>query len=80
MHQWGAASEALVAAADVGLIVEAVRGLPDFGEEPTGRGHRPSWAYAHVPDEWALCVGCWQPIVAQQLGTEVCPGPRKPAA
>lgn len=77
--QWGAVSEALVAAAvNVGLIAEVAKGLPDVGEEPTVSGHRPSWLNAGVPGGWALCVNCWQPIVVQQLGTELCPGPRKP--
>jgi hypothetical protein len=77
--RWGAVSEALVAAAvNVGLIDEVARGLPDVGKEPTAPGHRPSWLNAQVPDGRALCVGCGQPIVAQQLGTELCPGPRKP--
>lgn len=78
VRQWGAVSEALVAAAvNVGLIEELAKGLPDVGEEPTASGHRPSWLNAPVRDGWALCVICWQPIVVQQLGTELCPGPRK---
>ena len=76
VHQWGTVAEALVAAAvHVGVVDEVARGLPDVGEEPTARGHRPSWLNAQVPDGWALCVGCWQPIVARQLGTELCPEP-----
>lgn len=72
--------EPLVAAVDVTLIEGAARDLEDFGEEPpTKRGHRPSWAYPQVPDGLALCVGCWRPIAAQQLGGELCPGSRKAA-
>ena len=68
----------VVPAIDLTLIEGAARDLHDLVEEPTVRGHRPSWAYAQVPDGLALCVGCWRPIAAQQLGGERCPGPRKP--
>jgi hypothetical protein len=81
VHQWGAVSEALVAAAVNGGLIEEVAGrLADVGKKPTAPGHRPSWLNVQVPDGWALCASCWQPVEAQQLGTEVCPGPRKPHA
>ena len=70
----------VAAALDITLIEGAGRDLQDLVEEPTIRGHRPSWSYAQVPDGLALCVGCWQPIAAHQLGGERCPGPRKPGA
>jgi len=38
-------------------------------------GHRPSWRYP-FPNGLALCVGCWRPITARQLGGEACPGRR----
>jgi hypothetical protein len=77
MNQVSTAPEALVVTAvNVALIEGATQDLADFGEEPVARGHRPSWAYAQVPDGWALCVGCWRPIAARQLGAELCPGPR----
>jgi len=66
----------VVTVTDAALIEGATKDLPDFGEEPVARGHRPSWAYAQVPEGWALCVGCWRPIAARQLGTELCTGPR----
>ncbi|HEY7205626.1 MAG TPA: hypothetical protein VIA61_15065 [Methylomirabilota bacterium] len=69
-----------VTAVDITLIEGAARDLEDLGPEPTIRGHRPSWAYAQVPEGLALCVGCWRPIAAQQLGGERCPGVRKPQA
>ncbi len=34
-------------------------------------GHRPSSRYP-IPDGLALCLGCWRPITAQQLGGERC--------
>jgi hypothetical protein len=70
----------VVTAGDITLIEGAARDLHDLGEEPTTHGHRPSWAYSQIPDGLALCVGCWRPIAAQQLGGERCPGPRKPQA
>jgi len=39
-------------------------------------GHRPSWRYP-FPNGLALCVGCWRPITARQLGVERCLGIRK---
>jgi hypothetical protein len=65
-------------AVDITLIEGAAQDLHDFLEEPTIQGHRPSWAYSQVPDGLALCVGCWRPIAARQLGGERCPGPRNP--
>lgn len=70
----------VAAALDITLIEGAGRDLQDLVAEPTIHGHRPSWAYAQVPDGLALCVGCWQPIAAHQLGGEPCPGPRKQEA
>ena len=67
----------VVTAVDISLIEGAVRDLQDLCEEPTIHGHRPSWAYSQIPEGFALCVGCWRPIAAQQLGGERCPGPRK---
>lgn len=70
----------VVTGVDITLIEGAARDLEDLGEESTIRGHRPSWAYSQVPDGLALCVGCWRPIAARQLGAERCPGPPKPQA
>jgi hypothetical protein len=70
----------VVTTLDVNLIEGAARDLQDLGEEQMIHGHRPSWAYSQVPDGFALCVGCWRPIAAQQLGGERCPGPPKPYA
>src|SRR4029450_5996447 len=70
----------VVTGVDITLIEGAARDLEDLDEEATIRGHRPCWAYCQVPDGLALCVGCWRPIAARQLGAERCPGPPQPQA
>lgn len=60
------------------LIEDAVRDLQEFRETIMAPGHWPSWDYMQeVPDGLALCVGCWRPIAASQLGVEPCPGARR---
>jgi hypothetical protein len=63
----------IVGAATIALIEGAVRDLKDFKEEILAPGHSPSWGYPQIPDGLALCVGCWRPITARQLGGERCP-------
>jgi len=58
-------------AANVALI------LAEFREQIMTPGHWPSWTYPQIPDGLALCVGCWRPITAPQLGVEPCPGARR---
>ena len=65
----------LVGVAAVTLIEAAARDLED--EKIMVPGHWPSWSYPRVPDGLALCVGCWRPIMALQLGVEPCPGARR---
>lgn len=62
---------------DIALIEGAARDLEDFSEEIRTSGHWPSWGYPLLPDGLALCVGCWRPIAALQLGMEPCPGARR---
>jgi hypothetical protein len=64
----------LVGVAAVTLIEAAARDLEDFSEKIMAPGHWPSWTYPQVPDGLALCVGCWRPIMALQLGVKPCPG------
>jgi hypothetical protein len=66
----------ILGAATVALIEGAIRDLEDFGGEIMTPGHWPSWTYPEVPDGLALCLGCWRPITAWQLGVESCPGAR----
>lgn len=61
---------------NVALIEDAARDLEEFSERIITPGHWPSWNYTQVPDGLALCVGCWRPITASQLGVEPCPGAR----
>jgi hypothetical protein len=65
----------LVGVAAVTLIEAAARDLED--EKIMAPGHWPSWSYPKAPDGLALCVGCWRPIMALQLGVEPCPGARR---
>jgi hypothetical protein len=39
-------------------------------------GHRPSWRYP-FPNGLALWVGCWRPIMARQLGWNLCLRPAR---
>jgi len=68
----------ILGAANVALIEDAARDLEDVREETLTPGHWPSWIYP-LPDGVALCVGCWQPITARQLGGERCPGTKRRA-
>jgi hypothetical protein len=61
----------------IALIEAAARDLEEFREKIMGPGHWPSWTYRHIPDGLVLCVGCWRPITAAQLGIEPCPGARR---
>jgi hypothetical protein len=45
-----------------------------FGAKPQRVGRLPSFRFAQIPDGFALCVACWQPIIARQLGFEWCSG------
>ena len=67
----------IMGAATIALIEGAVRDLTDFNEEILTPGHSPSWGYPQIPDGLALCVGCWRPITARQLGVESCPGAQR---
>jgi len=67
----------LVGVAAVTLIEAAARDPEDFNEEILTAGYWPSWSYPRVPDGLALCVGCWRPIMALQLGVDPCPGARR---
>lgn len=58
----------------VALIADAAHNLPDVDRGAQAPGHWPSWLYPDVPDGLALCLGCWRPITAGQLGVEPCPG------
>jgi hypothetical protein len=62
----------------IALIEGAVRDLEGFSEEVMTPllGHWPSWDYP-LPDGLALCVACWRPITARQLGVESCRGARR---
>ena len=62
---------------NIALIEDAARDLQDFSERIIASGHWPSWSYPQVRDGLALCVGCWRPIMARQLGVEPCPGARR---
>ena len=64
-------------AAYVALIEDAARDLAEFREQIMTPGHWPAWTYPQIPDGLALCVGCWRPITAPQLGVEPCPGARR---
>jgi len=61
----------------IALIEDAARDLEAFSEMTMTPGHWPSWSYEQVPDGLALCLGCWRPITAPQLGVEPCPGARR---
>ena len=61
------------------LVEAAARDLERHCEVIPEPGHCPSWLYPQVPDGLALCVGCWKPITAWQLGAEACPRPGMPA-
>jgi len=39
-------------------------------------GLRPSWRYL-FPNGLALCVGCWRPITARELGWNLCLRPAR---
>jgi hypothetical protein len=59
---------------NIALLEDAARDLEEFRETIMAPGHWPSWNYTEeVPDGLALCVGCWRPITASQLGVEPCP-------
>ena len=62
---------------NIALIEDAARDLAEFSEKIRAPGHWPSWSDPHIPDGLALCVGCWRPIAAPQLGIEPCPGARR---
>jgi hypothetical protein len=62
---------------NIALIEDAARDLEEFSEKIMAPGHWPSWSDPHIPDGLALCVGCWRPITAPQLGIEPCPGARR---
>jgi hypothetical protein len=62
---------------NIALIEDATKDLEDFSEQIMAPGHWPSWSYPQVHDGLALCVGCWRPIMALQLGVEPCPGARR---
>lgn len=62
---------------NIALIENAARDLEEFSERIMTPGHWPSWNDTQVPDGLALCVRCWRPITASQLGVEPCPGARR---
>jgi hypothetical protein len=62
---------------NIALIEDAARDLAEFSEKIMAPGRWPSWSDPHIPDGLALCVGCWRPIAAPQLGIEPCPGARR---
>jgi hypothetical protein len=82
MNQSGLSADdpIIVGAVGVTLIEGAARDLEDFSEDSMTQGHWPSWIYPQLPDGLALCVGCWRPITARQLGGERCPGTKRRAA
>jgi hypothetical protein len=67
----------ILGVANVALVEDAARDLEDFSEDSMTLGHSPSWIYPQLPDGLALCVGCWRPITAPQLGVEPCPDARR---
>jgi len=67
----------VLGAANVALIEGAARDLEDFSEKIMTPGHWPSWSYPQVPDGLALCVGCWRPITARELGWNLCLRPAR---
>jgi hypothetical protein len=74
----GSAREPIIVdAANVALIEDAARDLEEFSGKIMTPGHWPSWSYPQVSDGLALCLGCWRPITAPQLGVEPCPGARR---
>jgi hypothetical protein len=78
-QSWLSAYDSIIVdVATIALIEGAARDLEDFSEEVMTPllGHWPSWDYP-LPDGLALCVGCWRPITARQLGVESCPGARR---
>jgi hypothetical protein len=62
---------------NIALIEDAARDFENASEEIMTPGHWPSWNDPDMPDGLALCVGCWRPITALQLGIEPCPGRRR---
>ena len=78
MNQSSAACEAIpLSPVNIALIEDAARDLENAIEKMMAPGHWPSWSYPEVPAGLALCVGCWRPITALQLGIEPCPGRRR---
>ena len=61
---------------NIALMEDAARDLEVFSEKVIAPGHWPSWSYP-LPDGLALCVRCWRPITAAQLGIEPCSGARR---
>jgi hypothetical protein len=61
----------------IALSEDAARDLEEFSEKDTAPGHWPSWSDFDIPDGLALCVRCWRPITALQLGVEPCPGTQR---
>jgi hypothetical protein len=59
---------------NIALVEDAARALENAREKIIAPGHWPSWSDPDMPDGPALCVGCWRPITALQLGNEPCPG------
>ena len=55
------------------LVEDAARDLEEFSEKTMAPGHWPSWSDPDIPTGFAVCVGCWRLITAQQLGRERCP-------
>jgi hypothetical protein len=41
-------------------------------------GHIPSWDHHGLPDGYAECIRCTQPITIEQLVSEPCPGRPEP--
>ena len=62
---------------NIALVEDAAGDLENASEETMTPGHWPSWSGPDMPDGLALCVGCWRPITALQLGIEPCPGRRR---
>ena len=55
---------------NIALIEDAAKDLEDFSEQIMAPGRLDG-------GDVALCVGCWRPIMAPQLGVEPCPGARR---
>ena len=75
MNQPSAAGESIpLSPVNIALIEDAARDLENAIEKMMAPGHWPSWSDPDMLDGLALCVGCWRPITALQLGIEPCPG------